>query len=295
MYSKQRSIKCILLAMILFSFLIVNVYTVHSNPVIAMTDAMCGDFFPINETDIQMVAANVEYIIDSTDIKNQINVHYKGSYVFNSSTATQNHVIAVPFTNFFDVEEESIQFKMNGLDQNYTLVKLDYEEAINMSEGTGIDYYYFKTLIYAEVFFEQSSNNTLDLSFDSTVVSEHITYLQIEYVVGTSRMWANETSEVVKFVVNGEQPESYLFKETSSSQTCSISETDEGKQYIWEWNNERIQVDAVWISFKIDHFSIDFDNPFVWITLAVGILVLPILLFLFLKKVIKSRKKKFSD
>jgi len=265
---------------------------VHSNPVIAITDAMCGNFFPINETDIQMIDANVEYIIDSTDIKNQINVHYKGSYVFNSSTAAQNLVIAVPFTNFFDVEEESIQFKMNGLDQNYTLVKLGYEEASNMSEGTGIDYYYFKTLIYAEVFFEQSSNNTLDLSFDSTVVSGQITYVQIEYVVGTSRMWANETSEVVKFIVNGEQPESYLFKETSSFQTCSISEIDEGKQYIWEWNNERIQVDAVWISFKINHFSIDFDNPFVLITLVVVIFVLLILSFLLLKRVIKRRRKK---
>ena len=107
-------------------------------------------------------------------------------------------------------------------------------------------------------------------------------------------MWANETSEVVKFVVNGEQPESYLFKETSSFQTCSISETDEGKQYIWEWNNERIQVDAVWISFKINHFSIDFDNPFVWITLAVVIFVLVILSLLLLKRGRKRRRKKLE-
>ena len=76
----------------------------------------------------------------------------------------------------------------------------------------------------------------MDRSFD---------YLNIYYDVGTSRAWNGTISERVEFKVYGKTPDSY-----SSSRNCTISDITNGKSYAWEWEDEIINSNIVYITYS---------------------------------------------
>ncbi|MBY8981238.1 MAG: hypothetical protein KGD72_12675, partial [Candidatus Lokiarchaeota archaeon] len=69
--------------------------------------------------------------------------------------------------------------------------------------------------------------------------------LKIFYDVGTSRAWNGTISERVEFKVYGKTPDSY-----SPSRNCTISDITNGKSYAWEWENEIININSVYISYS---------------------------------------------
>ena len=74
--------------------------------------------------------------------------------------------------------------------------------------------------------------------------------LTILYDVGTSRVWNGSTSERVEFKTYGKLPDSYSKSIPERfNYTCTISNYSNGRSYTWEWVNERIMIDNVYVMY----------------------------------------------
>ena len=80
-----------------------------------------------------------------------------------------------------------------------------------------------------------------------------------------SRAWNGTVSERVEFKVYGKPPDYYSsYRKDHFEYNCTISDITNGKSYAWEWENEIINVNSVYISYS-------YYNP--WVRL------IPIILF----------------
>ncbi|MHA1667814.1 MAG: hypothetical protein ACTSUR_04070 [Candidatus Heimdallarchaeaceae archaeon] len=84
-------------------------------------------------------------------------------------------------------------------------------------------------------------------------ISREEGYFTVFYDVGTSRLWKGNTSERVEFQVYGYQPFSYSnYSSAKEGEKCQIVDFTHYTSYIWQWENERIYENKVYVKFWYD-------------------------------------------
>jgi len=109
-----------------------------------------------------------------------------------------------------------------------------------------------RNFIITNITFPENSSVKIEYSFDAYIIhTDTDGDLTIYYDVGTSRAWNGSITERVEFKTYGKLPDSYSINGPSLyNYSCTVSNFSNGRSYTWEWVDETIMVDSVYISYR---------------------------------------------
>lgn len=287
----KTNIKAIFLFFILITSInFMGVIRETKSDVVMMLDTGTGNFMPENSTNLRMTNANVIFNIDATNYDEKVNIDFKGNYtIFNPEEAKEIMLVAPFSTEFTNLENSClITVKNETIPHNY----IEY----NITNSYWNDYFdhifwSYRKLLIINVTLPSNDSITVEYSFTAYIDTVHYSnaILHISYDVGTSRAWNGTITEQVEFRVHGVLPNSYS--------NCTIASIEDGRSYLWKWEEEVIRVNTVYISYS---YGNSWGRLFFYIGLPIfygGLIVLVIIVIIKAsnkpKKVEQKRKLKY--
>ena len=249
-----------------------------------------GHFLPIENCSLIMTNASIIFNIEHKT--SRIDVEFEGNYIIYNPDESTNITLAAPFsTGLYNLESTSI-VKIGGIITPFSIVEIESDEQPwsqyleSSHEGT-----HRRKLIVINTTVPENSSIELEYVFDAyTADPNSVDGIEIYYDVGTSRVWNGSITERVEFRVHGKLPDSYSHTYSSYlgdviDYNCTVTNIENGKSYLWEWLNEVITADAVFIAYS---------NPwrYIWGRIAPFIIVPLVLLPLIISVVIIRRRAK---
>jgi hypothetical protein len=214
-----------------------------------------GNFLPEENVSLIMTNANVVFNIDAHYYYNRFDVTFGGNYTIYNPFAATNLTLAAPFSSEFKDLESSCVIRINNNSVSYMITEYTWE---NLS-GTPLELYTsgykYRTprkFVIINATFPENDSITIEYRFDVYIENpaNHGDF-EIFYDVGTSRAWNGSITEQVEFKVYGKRPDSYSsYRKDVFEYNCTISDIEDGISYLWEWENEIINVDTVYISYS---------------------------------------------
>ncbi len=114
-----------------------------------------------------------------------------------------------------------------------------------------------RNFILTNISVPENSSVKIEYSFDAYITHTDMDGdLYIYYDVGTSRAWNGTISERVEFKTYGKLPNSYSMMQNQPifyNYSCTISNFTNGRSYAWEWIDEIIMIDSVYISYRYNY------------------------------------------
>ena len=202
-----------------------------------------GNFLPEENCSLIMTNASVLFDVDAKYYHRKIYIDFKGNYTIYNPGESKNATLAAPFSSLFENLEESCVIKINNTPISFEFLEYNYTDPWEEY----LYWYYMgqRRFITSNITFPANNSIRIEYSFNAYIeIHESFGGVEIFYDVGTSRAWNGTISELVEFKVYGNRPYSY------SENNCTISDIEEGISYIWEWKNEIINVDRVYIYFS---------------------------------------------
>jgi len=193
-----------------------------------------GNFLPKENCSLVMTNASVIFNVDAEEYLSRINIDFTGNYTIYNPSESMNVTLVAPFSLDFRNLESSCVIKIDNTTVSYDLIEYNFTDSpINAT-------------------FPENDSITIEYSFDANIgISSSVGILNIYYDVGTSRAWNGTISERVEFKVYGKRPDSYSsYRKDHIEYNCTISDIEDGKSYAWEWENEIINVNSVYISYS---------------------------------------------
>jgi len=207
-----------------------------------------GGFLPKENVSLSLTDANVLIEVDAINYPDVIRWNFEGNYtIYNPNNSTEI-TIAIPFYMSY-VANESLQ--VNGNPTNIDdVIYLNNVSDIWNNYLDNLDENYYRYAYIFNLTFPTNDSLNLQFNFDSLTRGINAYYdsvgkYDIIYDVGTSRIWNGNITEKVEFRVHGRQPDYRYY-----ANQCNTSEIEDGKSYIWSWNNEIINVNLVGISYQ---------------------------------------------
>ncbi|MHA1199879.1 MAG: hypothetical protein ACTSQF_11175 [Candidatus Heimdallarchaeaceae archaeon] len=234
-----------------------------------------GGLLPMNDTNLQMIEANILFLVDETfGEKGQFRIIFDGNYTIYNPNDTIETMIGAPFISVHEIIGDLIKLEVENTELEYDIV-YSYDDNFNFTpwEEYFEDYYSFWSFAISNITFSGYSNTTIRCSFD--IISHNLgdNLYNIMYNVGTAAAWNGNITETVTFSINGNQPhdfDCYSFNETHwVNKEPIIRETEDGFEYSWIWNNERIKEKTIEISYR----SSDITNEGLTISLLSIVIV----------------------
>ena len=254
MLKNNRNLPFIVTFIILLTYTMLIPYSLAD--LISIEYTGTGDFFPAEDCSLIMNNASVIFDISFQEPYDQIDVSFKGNYTIYNPNVEQNITLAAPFSPDFKNLESTCIVEVDDIPIPFTINQYhwsdpwaEYLESKNLGISISRDF------ILTNVTFPENSSITLEYSFDAYIIPEiNDDQLDIFYDVGTSRAWNGSISERVEFKTYGKLPDSYskIIPELFNY-TCKISNFSNGRSYMWEWVDERIMIDQVYISYSYSH------------------------------------------
>jgi hypothetical protein len=252
-----------------------------------------GNFIPVENCSLILTNASVIFNIEHKTTR--INVGFEGNYTIYNPGESLNITLVAPFSSDFYNLESTCIMKVGGNITTFSYMEInlyDYEtdtehpwrEYLEGShEGT-----YRRKFIVINTTVVANSSIEIECSFDAyTVNPNSVDVIEIYYDVGTSRVWNGTISERVEFKVHGKLPNSYSdYREYSFEYNCTITDLEDGKSYAWEWVNEVITANRVFISFSTPW------GPYALGRLSIIIIPSVIAAMIILAFIYKRRRKK---
>lgn len=240
---KLRSIFFIFAFSLLFSYTFG--FKSIANPIIIDVPSL-GGIVPKNDTPCSITNANVIVDINATNLinNNNINFSFRGNYtIFNPNEAI-NITIAAPFSRM-DIEPYSLcNIKLNG-----SIIPYDIIDFRMIHSDLWISYFddlmYDLMLLICNITIPDNASIFLEYAFDANFNTDldNLNELWIYYYVGTSRAWEGNITESVEFKVHGNPPDEFY------NHRCTVSELLDGNSYLWEWEDETIDENSVYIVY----------------------------------------------
>ena len=206
-----------------------------------------GTFLPEENCSLIMTNANVILIIGAKAYLERIYISFKGNYTIYNPSESMNSTHIAPFSSEFEILESSCAIKIENTTVPYDFFEYNYTDS-PWEEYFDWEYVHTWTrkFLIINATFPENNSITIEYSFIAYIdTTTSIDILNIYYDVGTSRAWNGTISERVEFKVYGKLPDSY-----SSSRNCTLSDITNGKSYAWEWENEIITSNIVYISYS---------------------------------------------
>ena len=211
-----------------------------------------GDFFPAEDCSLIMTNASVLFDISYQEPYDQIDVNFKGNYTIYNPDSSQNITLAAPFSSNFKNWESSCSLKVGDNPIEFTVYEYHWSDPwAEYIDSKNLAITNLRNFILANVTFPENSSLRLEYMFEGKVTPDlNDDQLTILYDVGTSRVWNGSTSERVEFKTYGKLPDSYSKSIPERfNYTCTISNYSNGRSYTWEWVNERIMIDNVYVMY----------------------------------------------
>ena len=105
--------------------------------------------------------------------------------------------------------------------------------------------------------------------------------MSIEYDIGTGRAWNNTWTEKITMLVNGKKPDMYrryLNADYIDHELIIYNKVEKRNlpgfhTYLWQWENETIQEDNVFISYDLipSHYPREYPSFFPQMITGIGI------------------------
>ena len=249
-----------------------------------------GHFLPMENCSLIMTNASVIFNIEHKT--SRIDVEFEGNYTIYNPDESTNVTLAAPFsTNFYNLESTSI-VKIGGNITPFSIVEIEIDEfPWSQYLESSHERYYSRKLIVINTTIPENSSIELEYFFEAyTADPNSVDGIEIYYDVGTSRVWNGSITESVEFRVHGKLPDSYSHTYSNYpgdviDYNCTVTNIENGKSYLWEWLNEVITADAVFI---------EYSNPwrYIWARIVPFIIVPLVLLPLIIPIIIIRRRAK---
>jgi hypothetical protein len=267
-----------LLLILLFINLNVSIIKPGSANIAPTLLRYAGGFIPDIDVNITLLHANVLINADTSDIISFGEVSFSGNYTIFNHGKSVNMTIAAPFAFH---PTNSCKIMVNSSNTQYLLYR-DWEtEAepwelymVNRTEVPLLSYFWLLCNVTIP------ENHTLLISYEfSTFGHDYFTKLTnyvLVYDVGTSRIWNGNITEEVNINIHGKLPDTIFYREK-----CNVQDLSDGKNYRWNWDNERITTNFVGVlySFKSHSFLPAFIYLAFWLFCFFGIVYLFYLAF----------------
>lgn len=258
MARKSKIIQIILLIILTFNWNILFILKSNANPIPVYMN-YSGGIVPKNIYNCSMTDANVEINVDALNV-NQVlghfNLSFIGNYtIFNPSDAI-NITIALPF-DWENATSSNMEIIANNISIPFVLVNKSF---ILTDDWDGFFYTYYYPIFFIVFNITIPKNESIVIkssfqtstSLDSFIADE----VYINYIVGTYRGWSphsgsSSISENVEFRVQGQQPDGFSdYAPGLFSRNCTVTDINNGKSYLWRWDNETIMDNRVYIMYE---------------------------------------------
>jgi len=249
-----------------------------------------GHFLPMENCSLIMTNASIIFNIEHKT--SRIDVEFEGNYTIYNPDESTNVTLAAPFsTNFYNLESTSI-VKIGGNITPFSVVEIKTDEyPWSQYLESSYEMYYRRKLIIINTTIPENSSIELEYFFEAyTADPNSVDGIEIYYDVGTSRVWNGSITERVEFRVHGKLPDYYshtylTYPGDIIDYNCTVTNIENGKSYLWEWLDEVITADAVFIAY---------NNPwrYIWARIVPFIIVPLVLLPLIIPIIIIRRRAK---
>lgn len=255
-----------------------------------------GNFLPIENCSLIMTNASATFNLRYPKTFSGIVLNFKGNYTIYNPDSSLNMTLVAPFSpNFEDLESTCII----RIGENHTPFDV-LENDINDNPWQEYLYTYLdwrfptsRNFVMFNVSIPENESIIVEVIFD-TIISKPFSndVFTIFYDVGTSRAWNGTITERVEFIVDGMLPDSYSdYKEDEFEYNCTVLDMTNGTSYSWEWEDERIMVNSVHISYNYPNRSIiGRMTPFI---IFPALITIPIIIIAIKKR--KSKRKSFAE
>jgi hypothetical protein len=234
---------------------------VESNDLVISLDEH-GMPVPYNNTHLQMPEAHVSHVITSTSDLKEYSIFFDANYTIFNPNETTNFLIGAPFSRYNISSINNFQVLANGTEIDYELFQIEFDE-----NTTWFDYLdgFQRNIFVSNLTLTSNSSLILHYSFDYKLswIQDGVKIYSAEvwYDVGTARAWSGNITELVEFTVYGKQPYNprclgrdeigWYEKETI------ITSVENGFNYAWFWENERIKENRIEMSFSLYREKLD--------------------------------------
>ncbi len=249
-------------------------------------------FVPVENTHLIMTNANVVIDVNYRESSNKIYLHFNGNYTIYNPNVSQFITLGAPFSADFKNIEDNCVIKVKENEIPFEVTEQDIND---IPWDQYYDFYFNRPFerkfLVINVSIPANDSLSIEYIFDSYIANPNYRQaIDIYYDVGTSRAWNGPISERVEFKVVGKQPNYYSdYRENRFEYNCTISNIENGKSYVWEWVNETINVNGVYISYGNGWVTtLARISPFIIIPSVFGV---PIIII----KLNKRRKRKKRD
>ena len=211
-----------------------------------------GNFLPKENCSLIMTNASVIFNVDAEEYLSRINIDFTGNYTIYNPNESMNVTLVAPFSLDFKNLESSCVIKIENTTVSYDFLEYNFTDS-PWEEYLESQYFMQnRKFLIINATFPENDSITIEYSFDANIgISTSVGILNIFYDVGTSRAWNGTISERVEFKVYGKRPDSYSsYRKDHFEYNCTISDIEDGKSYAWEWENEIINVNSVYISYS---------------------------------------------
>jgi hypothetical protein len=260
---------------------------------IAIENNGTGDFFPAEDCSLIMTNASVIFDISFQEPYDQIDVSFRGNYTIYNPNADQNITLAAPFSPDFKNLESTCNIEVDDEPKPFTIHDYHWSDPwAEYLESKNLGITISRNFILTNVTFPENSSITLEYSFDAYIVPDiNDDQLDIFYDVGTSRAWNGSISESVEFKIYGKLPDAYSKNIPEFfNYTCTISNFSNGRSYIWEWVDETIMINQVYISYSYSHRFIRLITTIIIVACYLGVPLIIVLIVLTLRKRYKRKR-----
>jgi hypothetical protein len=191
-----------------------------------------------------MKNASVIIDINATNLMNNITLSFSGNYTIFNPSEEMNVTIAAPFSKMDIGPNSTCNIKLNGSLIPHNAINFESSDS-NQWDDYFSNGYYEMMLLICNITIPENESVILEYTFDAklTVNLNDLHKLWIYYIVGTARTWAGKITESVEFNIYGKTPDEFY------EHRCSVSELLNGTSYLWEWENEIIYDDEVYITY----------------------------------------------
>jgi len=247
---KNRLVMWIYIILIIVLSLPINIKESKADVVMIHRKGL-GNFLPEENVSLIMTNANVIFNIDAVYYRRKININFNGNYTIYNPNEAKNATLVASFSTDFKNLESSSVIKIENTPISYGFLEYNFTDS-PWEDYLDWGYMGNRKFIIINVTLPENDSIIIEYSFNAYIdIYESIDGLQIFYDVGTSRAWNGTITERVEFKVYGKHPDSYSkYREDQFEYNCTISDIEDGQSYLWEWENEVINVDSVYISFS---------------------------------------------
>ncbi|NVM34519.1 MAG: hypothetical protein HWN81_02915 [Candidatus Lokiarchaeota archaeon] len=219
------------------------------NPVAIPIYQYSGGLLPQENVSFSLISANVIIDADTSDLRYLGGISFEGNYTVFNPKNDLNLTVAAPFSIY---PENNLSVSVNGMSVPSDILYYDelesqlWEDYIdNISWGNLLPRYWILCNISIP------KNKTVEIQYEfnnpkPTISNDPVSF-DILYDVGTARLWNGTITEKVEIKAHGHTPNSIY-----NEQLCNVSDVLDGKSHIWEWLDERIEINLVGVHYYYD-------------------------------------------